>query len=100
MSEVTVEWKGVALLAFFGWCRSGDSFGRFPIRSRLSRIFSALWRLRGHHALILSDIKLHHFTGMIIPFSSLSRGTLGETVKAKILPAVNRRKVALLLLAH
>jgi len=60
------------------WCRSGDSFRRFPTRFRLSRIFSALWRLRRRHALILSDTKLHDFTGMIIPFSSRSHRTPGR----------------------
>ena len=78
MSEVDVGIEGVAWLAFLGRCRSGDSFRRFLSGSRLSRIFSARWRLRGHHALILSDAKLHHFTGMIIPFSSPTEATLGE----------------------
>jgi len=70
VSEVTVEWKGVALLAFFGWCRSGDSLGTFPTRPSFVADFPVPQELRRRHALILSDTNSHHFTGTIIPFSS------------------------------
>ncbi len=60
MSEVTLGWTGVALLAFLGWCRSGDSFGVISMPFGLSRIFSASSALRTHRTLILSETKPHH----------------------------------------